>query len=136
MTCENGKCQTGWVIGTFVMYLLMGVGWIVGGRQMPELAMGGMILGVATLVLGALNLLALKKYCNVESAAWLHVVTGLVTMVMAFGVLMPQIQDRFSVKTIAGACCMWTDSCARALCFTQTFRALRRMSTVKNPWMR
>ena len=36
-----------------------------------------------------------------ESAAWLHVVTGLVTMVMAFGVLMPQIQDRFSVKTIA-----------------------------------
>ena len=101
MTCENGKCQTGWVIGTFVMYLLMGVGWIVGGRQMPELAMGGMILGVATLVLGALNLLALKKYCNVESAAWLHVVTGLVTMVMAFGVLMPQIQDRFSVKTIA-----------------------------------
>ena len=61
MTCENGKCQTGWVIGTFVMYLLMGVGWIVGGRQMPELAMGGMILGVATLVLGALNLLALKK---------------------------------------------------------------------------
>ena len=81
MTCENGKCQSGWVVGTFVMYLLMGIGWIIGGRQMPELAMGGMILGVVTLVLGVLNLLA--------------------TMVMAFGVLMPQIQDRFSVKTIA-----------------------------------
>ena len=56
---------------------------------------------LATFVLGVLILLALKKYCNVETAAWLHVVTGLVTMVMAFGVMMPQLQDRFSVKTIA-----------------------------------
>ena len=101
MTCDNGKYQSGWAVGTFIMYLLMGAGWIVGSRQMPEVAMSGMILGVVTLVLGALILLTLKKYCNVEAAAWLHVVTALVTMVMAFGVLMPQIQDRFSVKTIA-----------------------------------
>ena len=101
MTCDNGKYQFGWVAGTVIMYLLLGVGWIVGGRQMPEVAMGGMILGIATLVLGVLILISLKKYSNVETAAWLHVVTGLVTMVMAFGVMMPQIQDRFSVKTIA-----------------------------------
>ena len=101
MTCDNGKYQFGWVAGTVIMYLLMGAGWIVGGRQMPEVAMGGMILGAVTLVLGALIVISLKKYSNVETAAWLHVVTGLVTMVMAFGVLMPQIQDRFSVKTIA-----------------------------------
>jgi len=100
MTCDNGKYQPGWVIGTIVMYLLMGVGWIVGGRQLPEVATYGMILGIVTLVLGVLVLLSLKK-SNVETAAWLHVATGLVTMVMAFGVLMPQIQDRFSVKTIA-----------------------------------
>ena len=100
MTCDNGKYQSGWVVGTVVMYLLMGVGWIIGGRQMPEVAMYGMILGAVTLVLGVLVLLSLKK-SNVETAAWLHVVTGLVTMIMAFGVLMPQIQDRFSVKTIA-----------------------------------
>ena len=101
MTCDNGKYQFGWVAGTVIMYLLMGAGWIVGGRQMPEVATGGMILGAATLVLGALIVICLKKYSNVETAAWLHVVTGLVTMVVAFGVLMPQIQDRFSVKTIA-----------------------------------
>lgn len=101
ITCDNGKYQSGWVAGTFVMYLLMGVGWIVGGRQMPEIAMGGMALGAVTLVLGVLILISLKKYCNVEMAAWLHVVTGLVTMAVAFGVLMPQIQDRFSVKAIA-----------------------------------
>ena len=101
MTCDNGKLQSGWVAGTFIMYLLMGAGWIVGGRQLPEVATYGMVLGAVTLVLGALILLALKKYCNVETAAWLHVVTGLVTMVMAFGVMMPQLQDRFSVKTIA-----------------------------------
>ena len=63
--------------------------------------MGGLILGILTLVLGAMILVSLKKYSNVETAAWLHVVTGLVTMVIAFGVLMPQVQDRFSVKTIA-----------------------------------
>ena len=101
MTSDNGKYQSGWVAGTFVMYLLMGVGWIVGGRQMPEIAMGGMLLGIVTLVLGVLILISLKKHSSVETAAWLHVVTGLVTMVIAFGVLMPQIQDRFSVKTIA-----------------------------------
>ena len=101
MTCDNGKYQFGWVAGTCVMYLLMGAGWIVGGRQMPEIAMGGLILGILTLVLGAMILISLKKYSNVETAAWLHVVTGLVTMVIAFGVLMPQVQDRFSVKTIA-----------------------------------
>ena len=101
MTCDNGKLQSGWVVGTFIMYLLMGAGWIVGGRQLPEVATYGMALGAVTLVLGVLILLALKKYCNVETAAWLHVVTGLVTMVMAFGVMMPQLQDRFSVKTIA-----------------------------------
>ena len=101
MTCDNGKYQFGWVAGTCVMYLLMGAGWIVGGRQMPEIAMGGLILGILTLVLGAMILVSLKKYSNVETAAWIHVVTGLVTMVIAFGVLMPQVQDRFSVKTIA-----------------------------------
>ena len=101
MTCDNGKYQFGWVAGTCVMYLLMGAGWIVGGRQMPEIAMGGLSLGILTLVLGAKILISLKKYSNVETAAWIHVVTGLVTMVIAFGVLMPQVQDRFSVKTIA-----------------------------------
>ena len=101
MTYDNGKIQKGWLIGSAVMYLLMGIGWIVGGRQLPEAATGAMALGVITLVLGAAVLLALKKYSNVEMAAWLHVATGLVTMVIAFGVLMPQLQDRFSVKTIA-----------------------------------
>ena len=68
---------------------------------MPEVAMYLIILGSVTLLLGALILLSLKKYSNVETAAWLHVVTGLVTMVIAFGIMMPQLQDRFSVKTIA-----------------------------------
>ena len=101
MTLDNGKFQKGWFVGSVVMYLLMGTGWIVGGKQLPEAATGAMALGVLTLALGAAALLALKKYSNVEVAAWLHVVAGLATMVIAFGVLMPQLQDRFSVKTIA-----------------------------------
>ena len=101
MTCDNGKIQKGWLIGSAVMYLLMGIGWIVGGRQLPEVVTGATALGVITLALGAAVLFALKKYSNVEMAAWLHVATGLVTMVIVFGVLMPQLQDRFSVKTVA-----------------------------------
>ncbi len=101
MTCDNGKYQKGWFIGAFIMYFAMGVGWIIGGRQLPEAAAGGYVLGAATLALGAAVLFALKKYSNVEMAAWLHVVTGLVTVIIAFGVMMPQLQDRFSVKTVA-----------------------------------
>ena len=163
MTCENGKYQKGWFIGSFVMFLLMGIGWIVGGRQMPEVAVHGMVLGVATLVLGAAILFALKKYSSVETAAWLHVVAGLVTMVMAFGIMMPKLQDRFSVKTVAQTYVamekdssrplyidkflrpgfmLYTDipasisSCGPVLCCTRIFRASRRIPTAKSRWMR
>lgn len=101
MLHDDKESFTGWAAGSGVLFLMLGAGWIMGGRQMPELASGGLLLGVLTLVIGVLIVILLKKYKNPANAAWLHVTAGVITMVMAFGFLMPLIQDRFSVKAVA-----------------------------------
>lgn len=91
-----------WIIGSGIMFVLLGIGWVVGGQQLPELAFGGMVLGGLTLVLGFAALFALWSYRDIQLAAWLHVMIGLVTMCVAFAFLLPTVADRFSVKTISG----------------------------------
>jgi 4-amino-4-deoxy-L-arabinose transferase-like glycosyltransferase len=98
---EKQPVFTSWAVGSGIMFLLMAAGWILGGRSLPELASGGLILGVGTLVLGLAILFVLLRRRSGEGAAWLHVMTGLFTMVMAFVVLLPLAQDHFSVKTMA-----------------------------------
>lgn len=90
-----------WAVGSLIMFLLLGAGWIAGGKSMPELASGGLVLGIGTIILGLAVFFVLLFRRKGETGAWLHVVTGLFTMVMAFVVLMPLAQDRFSVKTMA-----------------------------------
>lgn len=90
-----------WAFGSGILFLLMSIGWIFGGRQLPEIAFGGVVLGIVTLCLGVVVFVMLKKYGNPEKAAWFHVMSGMVTMVIAFGFLLPLIQDRFSVRTVA-----------------------------------
>lgn len=68
---------------------------------MPELKSGGIVLGAVTFLFGVAIAGTLLRARNGERAAWLHVGTALFTMVMAFAVLMPLAQDRFSVKTMA-----------------------------------
>ena len=91
-----------WIIGSGLMFVLLGIGWIVGGQQLPELAFGGMVLGGLTLVLGFAAVFALWYYRDIQLAAWLHVMVGMVTMCVAFAFLLPTVADRFSVKTISG----------------------------------
>lgn len=90
-----------WIAGSGIMFLLLGAGWIVGGQQLPELAFGGMVLGVLTLLLGAATVFTLWYYRDIQLAAWLHVMIGVVTMCVAFAFLLPVVADRFSVKTIS-----------------------------------
>lgn len=90
-----------WIAGSGLMFLLLGAGWIVGGQQLPELAFGGMVLGVLTLLLGAATVFTLWYYRDIQLAAWLHVMIGVVTMCVAFAFLLPVVADRFSVKTIS-----------------------------------
>lgn len=94
------ECR-GWAYGSGFLFLLMGLGWIFGGRQLPELSRYGILLGILTICLGIAVFFVLKFKKDPELAAWLHVGAGIVTMVMAFGFMMPLIQDRFSVKTVA-----------------------------------
>jgi 4-amino-4-deoxy-L-arabinose transferase-like glycosyltransferase len=70
MMRENGGRYVSWAVGSGLMFLIMGIGWIVGGASL---------------------------------GAWLHVATGVLTMFIALAFLFPNIQDDFSVRTIARA---------------------------------
>lgn len=101
MQKENYSVRWSWVAGTAIMFLLLAVGWVIGGRQMPELAFGGLVLGVVTVVLGISIIWILARYRDSNFAAWLHVVTGVLTMMIVFSFLLPNIVNRFSVKAVA-----------------------------------
>lgn len=90
-----------WIAGSGIMFVLLGAVWIIGGQQMPELAFGGMVLGGLTLLLGFTVAFTLWYYRDIQLAAWLHVMTGMVTMCVVFAFLLPVVADRFSVKTIS-----------------------------------
>jgi 4-amino-4-deoxy-L-arabinose transferase-like glycosyltransferase len=103
MMRENGGRYVSWAIGSGLMFLIMGIGWIVGGRYVPELVFGGYVLGSITILLGIGIVVALLVYRDGSLGAWLHVATGLITMFIAMAFLLPTVQDDFSVRTIARA---------------------------------
>lgn len=90
-----------WIVGSGLMFTLLGIGWIVGGQQLHELAFGGMVLGCLTILLGIAIIFTLWYYRDIQLAAWLHVMAGMVTMCVVFAFLLPVVADRFSVKTIS-----------------------------------
>ena len=91
----------GWAAGSGIMFVLLGVGWIIGAQYLPEADFSLVMLGVLTLLLGAAAVFALLYYRDIELASWLHVMIGAVTMCVAFAFVMPVIADRFSVKTMS-----------------------------------
>lgn len=90
-----------WALGSGLLFLLLGVGWIVGSAYLPEAGFSMIMLGVVTLLLGAGVLTALLYYRDIQLAAGLHVMTGLVTMCVAFAFALPVLADRFSVRTLS-----------------------------------
>ena len=89
-------------IGSGIMIVLLGVGWIVGAQYLPEAAFSLIMLGALTLLLAVAAVFALVYYRDLQLAAWLHVMVGAVTMCVAFAFVLPVIADRFSVKTMSG----------------------------------
>ena len=83
------------------MFLLLGLGWLMSGDSLAPLAEGGLWLGAITLILGAAIVYSITASHNLIFAAWLHVLAGVVTMVIAFGFMMPAIEGHFSVKQVA-----------------------------------
>ena len=90
-----------WAGGSAVMFLVLGLAWLMSGDGFTELAESGLWLGVFTLLLGAAIVYAITASHRLILAAWLHVLAGIVTMVLAFGVMMPAIEGHFSVKQVA-----------------------------------
>ncbi|MCD7874058.1 MAG: glycosyltransferase family 39 protein [Acidaminococcaceae bacterium] len=100
MQKENYGIRWSWILGSGIMFLLLTVGWVIGGQQLPEVTFGGIVLGIVTFILGLSIIWALWYYRDISFAAWLHVVTGVLTMVIAFSFLLPMVANRFSVKEI------------------------------------
>lgn len=92
-----------WIWGSGIMYLLLGAGWIVGAKYLPEVSISLIILGVITLILGAAVIFAIYYYKDVPLTAFIHVGTGIIIMVVAFTFVLPALADRFSMKTIGEA---------------------------------
>ena len=100
MQKENYGIRWSWIFGSGIMFLLLTAGWVIGGQQLPEVAFGGIVLGSVTFILGVSIVWALWRYRDINFSAWLHVVTGVLTMVIAFSFLLPMVANRFSVKEI------------------------------------
>ena len=90
-----------WAVGSGIIIGILGIGWFVGARFLPEATMGMYMLGGLTLLILGAIIYTLLEYKDVALAALLHCALGAVTMVMAFVFIFPQIQDRFSVRTMA-----------------------------------
>ena len=91
----------GWAGGSAVLFLVMGIGWLLAGDGLPQLAEGGLWLGTLTLILGAAIIYHITASHRLMLAAWLHVIMAVVTMVIGFGVMMPAVEGIFSVKQVA-----------------------------------
>lgn len=91
----------GWIFGSGIFILLLGVGWIVGSQYLPEATFSMIMLGILTLLLGFAVIYALWVYRDIQLAAWMHGLIGMVTMCAAFAFILPVISDRFSMKTIS-----------------------------------
>ncbi|MCD8175115.1 MAG: glycosyltransferase family 39 protein [Phascolarctobacterium sp.] len=97
-----------WAFGSALMYIFIAAGWMVVARRLPEAEFSGVVLGVLTLLLGFVAALVLVYYKDIVLAAWLHVLTGVVTMCVIFTFVLPTVADRFSVKTIS---VIYRDNC-------------------------
>ena len=83
------------------MFLVMTMGWIIGGQQLPELGFGGYVLGVITFILGISIIWALWGYKDINLSILLHVITGLLTMIISFYFVLPSGADRFTLKKLS-----------------------------------
>lgn len=89
-----------WIFGSGFMYLLLGIGWIVGAKFLPEVSTSLIILGIITLILGVAMIMSIYYYKDVQLTSFIHVGTGIITMIVAFTFVLPAVADRFSMKTI------------------------------------
>ena len=78
-----------WIVGSGIMFSLLGVGCLMVGQQFPELEFIGLVLSGLIFVLGFAALFTLWYYRDVEMASWLHVATGSTIMFVVFAFVLP-----------------------------------------------
>lgn len=97
---QNNK-NTGLAICEFVFFTLLTGVWFYLGYIMPNLFVATAILGSLNFLLGLGVLIAYIKFKDINLVVKLHLVTGIITMVLAFSFILPVLEDQLSVKKIA-----------------------------------
>ena len=87
-----------WAVLSSIIFLCVGIGLIIGGQQLPELELGGMVLGILIIVLGIGAAVFLLMYRDINLCGFVHALAGVAIMLVAFGFLLPEVAPRFSVK--------------------------------------
>ena len=95
------KILWSWIYSSGVTYLLLTIIWLVVAKFLPEVSASIFILAASTFILGAAACFTIYTYKDVQMASFIHVGTGILTMIVAFGFVLPAISDRFSVKTLS-----------------------------------
>ncbi len=98
---RHNSTYINWAIGSFVIFTILALGFYIGGKQLPELELGGLVLGGITFVLGVGIVVFLWLYKDIQLAGALHALMGMVIMIIAFGFLIPEVAPRFSVKNMS-----------------------------------
>lgn len=88
-------------LASFSLFALLSAGWVFGGSQLSAMSFGATVLAVITMLLGVGILVAYIHFKDVLLAAWLHVAAGVLTMIVVFTFMLPNVVNRFSVKAAA-----------------------------------
>ena len=99
---QRGESLLSWIIGTVIMFGLLGAGWLIGGNQLPEAFLEASVLSGTTFVVGLVIIWFFDgASAMLFLAGYLHAAMGFLTMLIAFSFILPPVADRFSVKTMA-----------------------------------
>jgi len=101
MQRENRGSYWSWALGSGIVFLLLGIGWCVGGRFMPDLEFGGYVLGGITLIIGIGIVVSLIIYHDARLAGVFHIAAGVLTMGIVFGFLLPVVAGQFNAREAA-----------------------------------
>lgn len=97
---QNNK-NIGLAICEFSIFTLLSGVWFYLGHIMPELFVVTTVLGVLNLLLGIGVVIAYIKFKDIKLVVNLHFAAGILTMLLVFSFILPSLEDRLSVKTVA-----------------------------------
>ena len=94
MIREDRDHFIGWTVGSLLTCLIAAVTLFCIGLNVPALVFGTIILGTLVLLLGLSISISLLYYKDGMLAAWLHVATGFLVLIILYYFLLPVVLEQ------------------------------------------